>query len=71
MLSGAWFPSFLFPPWMQTATKLVPSRWAVDGLDRMTYLGLGLGDALEPAGILLLSAAIFGAWAALRFRWEE
>jgi len=37
----------------------------------MTYLGLGLGDALEPAGILLLSAAIFGAWAALRFRWEE
>ena len=71
MLSGAWIPSFFFPSWMQTATKLVPSRWAVDGLDRMTYLGLGLGDALEPAGILLLTAAVFGAWAALRFRWEE
>lgn len=71
MLSGAWFPAFLFPPWMQTATKLVPSRWAVDGLDRMTYLGLGLGDALEPAAVLFFSAVVFGVWAAFRFRWEE
>jgi len=71
MLSGAWFPAFLFPGWMQTATKFVPSRWAVDGLDDMTYKGLGLESALQPAGVLLLAAVIFGAWAAWRFKWEE
>lgn len=71
MLSGAWFPAFLFPDWLQKATLLVPSRWAVDGLDRMTYLGLGLDAALAPAGVLLAAAVVFGGWATLRFKWEE
>lgn len=71
MLSGAWVPSFLFPRWMQTATLFVPSRWAVDGLDAMTWRGLGLGDALAPAGVLLASALVFGGLAALRFRWDD
>jgi ABC-2 type transport system permease protein len=70
MLSGAWFPAFLFPSWLRTATLFVPSRWAVDGLDAMTWRGLGLDAALAPAGVLLLSAVVLGAWAAARFRWD-
>jgi ABC-2 type transport system permease protein len=71
MLSGAWFPAFLFPQWMRTATLFVPTRWAVDGLDAMTWRGLPLADALAPAGILLASALILAVWTALRFRWDE
>ncbi len=71
MLSGAWLPAFLFPSWMQTATLFVPTRWAVDGLDAMTWRGLGLDAALRPAGVLLATAIVCGAWAAARFRWDE
>jgi ABC-2 type transport system permease protein len=71
MLSGAWFPAFLFPGWMQTATLFVPTRWAVDGLDAMTWRGLGLDAAWKPAAVLLLTAIVCGAWAMARFRWEE
>jgi ABC-2 type transport system permease protein len=71
MLGGAWIPAFVFPAWMQTVTKAVPVRWAVDGLDAMTWRGLGLSAAVAPIVVLLGFAAVFGAVAAMRFRWEE
>ncbi|MCA9514395.1 MAG: ABC transporter permease, partial [Myxococcales bacterium] len=71
MLSGAWFPTAFFPGWLQDATKLVPTRWAVDGLDAMSWRGLGLADALLPVGVLLLTALICTTWATWRFRWDD
>lgn len=70
MLGGAWFPAFLFPPWMQKATLLTPTRWAMDGFDGMTWRGLGLDAALAPAAVLLGFAAVFGLLSVLRFRWD-
>ena len=43
MLGGAWVPTFIFPAWLQQFTLVVPVRWAVDGLDAMTWRGIGLG----------------------------
>ena len=71
MLGGAWVPSFVFPAWLQRATMVVPVRWAVDGLDSMTWRGLGIAGAVVPTLVLLGFAAIFGAIAFARFRWEE
>jgi ABC-2 type transport system permease protein len=71
MLGGAWVPSFVFPAWLQQATKVVPVRWAVDGLDAMTWRGLGISSAIGPTLVLLAFATIFGTVAASRFRWEE
>jgi ABC-2 type transport system permease protein len=71
MLGGAWVPTFIFPAWLQRMTVVVPARWAVDGLDAMAWRGLGLSAALAPAGVLLAFAALFGALAVARFRWEE
>lgn len=71
MLGGAWVPSFIFPAWLQQATAVVPARWAVDGLDAMTWRGLGFGDAVVPSAVMLGFAGLFGALASLRFRWEE
>lgn len=71
MLGGAWVPSFIFPQWLQTATLAVPTRWAVDGLDAMTWRGLGLQAALPAIGALLAFSLVFAAIAVWRFDWEE
>jgi ABC-2 type transport system permease protein len=71
MLGGAWVPSFVFPPWLQTASLVVPTRRAVDGLDAMTWRGLGIDAAIGPVVVLLGFAALFTAIAIWRFEWEE
>ena len=71
MLGGAWVPSFVFPEWLQTVSLFVPTRWAVDGLDAMTWRGLGLEAALAPIGIMLAFSALFAVFAVWRFDWEE
>ena len=70
MLGGSWVPAFLFPQWLQKATFAIPTRWAVDGLDAMVWRGLDFHAALPPIGALLAFAALFGAVAIWRFRWE-
>jgi ABC-2 type transport system permease protein len=70
MLGGAWIPMFLFPQWLQKLTVVVPTRWAMDGFEAMTWRGLGLQAAAAPIAVLLLFAAVFGVLAVARFRWE-
>ena len=71
MLGGAWIPAFMFPAWLQKATLLVPTRWAVDGMDAMTWRGFGFAEALAPTLVLLGFTALFGGLAVWKFRWEE
>jgi ABC-2 type transport system permease protein len=70
MLGGSWVPSFIFPEWLQKATLAVPTRWAVDGLDAMIWRGSGFDAARGPIVVLLAFAAMFGAIAVWRFRWQ-
>ena len=71
MLGGAWVPTFLFPQMLQKLTLAVPTRWAVDGLDAMTWRGMGFSASLGPMAVLVGFALAFGALAVARFRWEE
>jgi len=71
MLGGAWVPSFIFPAWLQRITVVIPARWAVDGLDAMTWRGLGLDAAIMPTLVLLGFAVLFGVLTVVKFRWEE
>jgi ABC-2 type transport system permease protein len=71
MLGGAWMPSFLFPQWLQNFTVLVPTRWAVDGFDAMTWRGLGIDAALPPIAALLAFTLLFGLLATWRFKAQE
>src|SRR6185503_4864108 len=71
MLGGAWVPTFVFPQWVQQATLFVPTRWAVDGLEAMTWRGLGLDAALPAVAAMLTFSVAFGAIAVACFRWEE
>jgi ABC-2 type transport system permease protein len=70
MLGGAWVPAFLFPEWLQSASKILPTRWAVDGLDAMTWRGLPLASAFAPVAVLLGWSALFALIAISRFDWE-
>ena len=70
MLGGAWVPTFVFPAWLRKLTVVVPTRWAVDGLDGMTWRGLGFSSAIAPIGVLLLFTLLFGVVAVMRFRWR-
>lgn len=70
MLGGAWIPMFLFPQWLQKVTPVMPKRWAVDGLEAMTWRGLGRSAALGPMAVLLAFALVFNLIAVTRFRWE-
>lgn len=70
MLGGAWVPSFVFPAWLQKVTLVIPARWAVDGLDAVTWRGVDFMGVLPAIVVLLGFAALFGLLAVARFRWE-
>ena len=71
MLGGAWVPAFVFPEWLQTVTLFIPTRWAVDGLEAMTWRGLGFDAAVAPVASMLAFSALFALIAIKRFDWEE
>ncbi len=71
MLGGAWVPSFMFPSWMQSLTLAIPTRWAVDGFDAVTWRGLGLPGALPSMAAMLAFAAAFAALAIWKLRRDQ
>lgn len=71
MIGGAWVPTFVFPRWLQTVSMGTPTRWAVDGLDAMTWRGLGFDAAIGPIGALLGFTVLLGGVAWMRFRWDD
>ena len=70
MIGGAWIPSFVFPSWVQQVSLMTPTRWALDGMDAMTWRGLGFEATLRPIAVLLGFSLLFGAIGWLRFRWD-
>ncbi|MEJ2366881.1 MAG: ABC transporter permease [Acidobacteriota bacterium] len=71
MLGGAWVPAFIFPAWLQKATLLLPTRWAMDALDAVTWRGLGLASALPAVAIVLAFTVLFALIAIWKFPAEE
>jgi ABC-2 type transport system permease protein len=71
MAGGAWMPAFMFPAWMQKVSLAMPTRWAVDGLDAVTWRGFGM-DVAGPAMLALLGfALVFATLAVWKFRQDE
>jgi len=71
MLGGGWVPAFVFPAWLQKLTLAVPTRWAMDALDAVTWRGQGFAAAVQPSLLLLAAAALLGGLALGRFRAED
>ena len=71
MLGGAWVPSFMFPAWVQQVAMAVPTKWAIDGFDAMTWRGQGMDAALTSIGVQLAFAAVFAVLAIWKFNREQ
>jgi ABC-2 type transport system permease protein len=70
MLGGAWIPPFIFPPWIQTLSRMIPTGWAMNGFDAMTWRGLNASAVLIPVTSLIGTTAILAWIAWKRFRWD-
>jgi ABC-2 type transport system permease protein len=70
MLGGAWVPTFVFPQWLRALTVVFPTRWAMDGLDAVTWRGLDFSAVALQIALLFGCSLVFGAVAVMRFRWE-
>lgn len=71
MVGGAWVPSFMFPAWLQQASLAMPTRWAVEGFDAVTWRGMDMSAVLPAMGAQLGFALLFAALAVWRFRKME
>jgi ABC-2 type transport system permease protein len=58
----------MFPEWMQRLTVAVPTRWAIDGLDAVTWRGLDAAAVAPAMGVQLGFALVFGVLAVWKFK---
>lgn len=70
LMGGCWYPLELFPQAVQTAVKVLPTTWAMQGLMDLLLRGGGLLEILPEAGVLLGFAALFLGIGVSRFRYE-
>jgi ABC-2 type transport system permease protein len=70
LMGGCWYPLELFPTAIQSAVKILPTTWAMQGLLDLVLRGKGLADILPEAGVLLGFAVVFFTVGVLRFRYE-
>ena len=69
-LSGAFFPSFLFPEWLRSISQCIPMTPVVDGLRLISTEHASLTEVLPQFGGVLLCIVIVYALAIKLFRWE-
>lgn len=70
LMGGCWYPLELFPAAIQTAVKVLPTTWAMQGMLDLVLRGRGLVDVLPEAGVLLGFAVVFFVIGVWRFRYE-
>jgi ABC-2 type transport system permease protein len=70
LLGGCWYPSELFPEFVRTAVKILPTSWAMQGMLDIVLRGQGPSAIMPEAGVLLGFAAVFFAIGVWRFRYE-
>jgi ABC-2 type transport system permease protein len=69
-VGGAWVPLEYTGKAFQTIGHLLPTAWAMDGLENIVLRGLGLSSVLLPVGIILAYAVVCFGLAVWRFRFE-
>ncbi len=70
LLGGCWYPIELFPSFVQTAAKILPTTWAMQGMLDLVLRGQGLSAVLPEAAVLLGFAVVFLTIGVRRFRYE-
>jgi ABC-2 type transport system permease protein len=67
-LGGCWWPSFLYPEWLQNVAKITPHAWATEGFNKLMLFGANFGAAAPEMLALVGFMVVFGVIAVWRFR---
>jgi imidazolonepropionase-like amidohydrolase/ABC-type multidrug transport system permease subunit len=70
-LSGASFPTSMFPAWLLTVTQFIPATYLVMGMQGILLRHESLAVNWQPVGALVLTAAIGLFLSVKLFRWEK
>ena len=70
LLGGCWYPIELFPEFVRSAVKVLPTTWAMQGMLDLVLRGQGLTAVLEESAVLLGFAVLFFTVGVWRFRYE-
>jgi ABC-2 type transport system permease protein len=70
-LSGAAFPFFFLPDWVQGLARFLPSTYLMEALQGVVVRGETVADVLFPLAVLLVTFAAGVGVNALLFRWES
>jgi imidazolonepropionase-like amidohydrolase/ABC-type multidrug transport system permease subunit len=70
-LSGASFPTEMFPSWLQNLTQFIPATYLVQGLQSILLRHETLARNGAPVGALLITMILSTFVAAKLFRWEK
>ncbi len=70
-LSGASFPTEMFPNWLQNVTQFIPATYLVQGLQGILVRSEPLTRNLAPVAALLVTMLLGTFVAAKLFRWEK
>jgi ABC-2 type transport system permease protein len=69
-MGGAWVPLEFTGKTFQAIGHLLPTAWAMDGLENIVIRGLDLQSVLMPVGIMVAYAVVLFVLAAWRFKFE-
>ncbi|MFA5866928.1 MAG: ABC transporter permease [Actinomycetota bacterium] len=70
MVGGCYWPVEITPPFMQTAAKLLPTGWVMQGLVDLIIRGHSWDAVLLPIAVLLGFTAVFLSLGAWRLKFE-
>jgi ABC-2 type transport system permease protein len=70
LLGGCWYPLELFPPAIQSAVRVLPTTWAMQGMLDLVLRGGGLPEVMGEVTVLLGFATLFFAVGVWRFRYD-
>jgi len=69
-VGGMLVPAYIMPGTMRTLSFFTPHAWALAGYQDVVVRGLGVGEVIPEAGVLLLFAGLFFTFAWWKFRFQ-
>ncbi len=66
-VGGAWFPTFLFPDWLQIVAKFTLTYWSVEAFQQILWRHAQLSSITLNLFILIMISVVFNFYAIARF----
>ncbi|HWF09034.1 MAG TPA: amidohydrolase family protein [Bryobacteraceae bacterium] len=70
-LSGATFPTVMFPSWLLTTVQFIPSTWLMTGMQGLMLRNETLAANWQAVGAMVLTTVLGLLLSAKLFRWEK